>query len=292
MSNIIYVFGSNEAGIHGAGAAKIANIHHGAVYGVGVGMSGLSYAIPTKNKKIEPLHLSIIENYVDDFLDFARMNRNDLFYLTPIGCGLAGFSVKDIAPMFIDAPVNVILPKPFRDEYLPIEPENRVIIYGGRDFGMAPEIPEHLLIKKFEDREYSPASLAFERQYSLKKMLEACSVCEQIVMGIGRKKNTTLISGFAKGADRIPCLMHEYFPKDYKDLITFPAKWREHGKKAGPIRNAQMITEGHPTFAIGFPGGSGTAHMKKILDQAGVFNVSVKEPKIWLDRFETLKIGK
>lgn len=282
MNNLIYVFGSNEAGIHGAGAAKIANIHHGAVYGVGVGMSGSSYAIPTKDKKIEPLHLSLIENYVVDFLNYANNNKDKLFYLTPVGCGLAGFSVSDIAPMFAEVPVNVMLPKLFRDA-LYYEPRNTVLIYGGRNFGLAPEIPEHIT----QDRVKS-----YERAFSKKKMFEACSVCEQIIMGIGKKGFTTLISGLAKGADQIPVLMNEYFPKDYKGLLEFPANWTVHGRRAGPLRNIQMLKEGKPNFAIGFPGGTGTAHMKSLLVEAGVCNVDVDDPVKWLERFETLKIGK
>lgn len=109
----VFVFGSNLAGRHGKGAALWAKQHRGAVSGVGVGMKGNSYAIPTKNRDIRTLPLEDIAEYVAIFLQFAR-NREDLaFQLTPIGCGLAGYKPEQIAPMFKDAPANVIMPDEF-----------------------------------------------------------------------------------------------------------------------------------------------------------------------------------
>lgn len=109
---MIFVFGSNERGIHGAGAARYALLHHGAVMGMGVGMHGNSYAIPTKGnvstgKGIgSTLPLKAIQNYVDDFLRFARANPQLIFQVTRIGCGLAGLKDEWVAPMFKDAPIN------------------------------------------------------------------------------------------------------------------------------------------------------------------------------------------
>lgn len=292
QNKIIFVFGSNEAGMHGAGAANIALKHHGAIYYQGFGIQGLSYAIPTKDKKIDRLSLKEINKYVDDFLLHAEKNYNNLFYLTPIGCGLAGFTPEEIAPMFMSAPINVMLPKLFRDEFFPNETQPRVLIYGGRNFGIAPEVPEHLLKEKFKDRDYSPRSVDFTRKYYKRKMFEACLVCERIIMGIGRKKNTTLISGLAEGADQIPVIMKDMFPKDYGELLEFPANWLLEGKRAGPLRNKKMLDKGEPNFAIGFPGGRGTTHMKKLLDDAKIPNVMIEDTQAWLDRFETLRIGK
>lgn len=110
----IFVFGSNEAGRHGAGAAGYAQVEHGAKYGQGWGLQGNSFAIPTKNHFIRTLPLERINKYVQDFLFIARENPDLEFNLTCIGCGLAGYEVKDIAPMFADAPPNVIMPKPFQ----------------------------------------------------------------------------------------------------------------------------------------------------------------------------------
>lgn len=100
----IFVFGSNLAGRHGKGAAKYAVEHYGAQYGVGVGLQGDSYAIPTKDKFLNPLSLKQINYYVDLFIKFAgkqAFNNSDMvFKVMPIGTGLAGYKIEDIAPMF------------------------------------------------------------------------------------------------------------------------------------------------------------------------------------------------
>ncbi|MDI1266811.1 MAG: hypothetical protein PS018_26460 [bacterium] len=113
MTEPVFVFGSNLAGRHGRGAALWARQHRGAVYGIGVGMQGNSYAIPTKDRDIRTLPLGDIAEYVAIFLKFAR-SRDDLqFQLTPIGCGLAGYKPDQIAPMFRETPANVMLPNEF-----------------------------------------------------------------------------------------------------------------------------------------------------------------------------------
>lgn len=106
----VFVFGSNLAGRHGAGAAKYAVEHCGAVYGKGVGMQGNSYAIPTKDRALQTLSLFSIEQYVHYFLQYAADNFEDTFFVTAIGTGLAGYSHEQIAPMFKNAPDNCILP--------------------------------------------------------------------------------------------------------------------------------------------------------------------------------------
>jgi hypothetical protein len=110
--NEIFVFGSNEAGIHGAGAAKLAADKFGAVYGIGFGLMGKSFAIPTKDENIETLPLDKIKSYVDLFLEYTKTKPYE-FLVTQIGCGLAGYTPKDIAPLFKGAPDNVILPQVF-----------------------------------------------------------------------------------------------------------------------------------------------------------------------------------
>ena len=111
----IFVFGSNLMGIHGAGAAKFARQNHGAIYGLGVGLQGSSYAIPTKDGNIVTLPLTMIKLYVDQFIGFAR-NRKDLtFNVTAIGCGLAGYTPEQIAPLFNNAPENCKLPEEFKE---------------------------------------------------------------------------------------------------------------------------------------------------------------------------------
>lgn len=110
----IFVFGSNLAGRHGAGAALFAVKNCGAVYGKGFGHHGNSFAIPTKDAYINTLPLTTINEYVIKFLQYATDNPSLIFKLTPIGCGLAGYEPKDIAPMFIKAPSNVLLPLEFQ----------------------------------------------------------------------------------------------------------------------------------------------------------------------------------
>lgn len=111
-SNEVFVFGSNEAGIHGAGAAKY-SLRHDAEMGVGFGLRGRSFAIPTKDYNIKTLPLDIISAYVTVFLRYAMRNKERIFIVTPIGCGLAGYTPEQIAPMFNGHPNNVILPEEF-----------------------------------------------------------------------------------------------------------------------------------------------------------------------------------
>lgn len=110
----IFVFGSNLAGRHGKGAALYARQNHGAVYGVSVGTMGKSYAIPTKDEKLRTLPLETIKIYVDAFVRHARLNPELTFKVTRIGCGLAGYTDAQIAPMFAGSPGNCILPDGWR----------------------------------------------------------------------------------------------------------------------------------------------------------------------------------
>lgn len=111
-SKMIFVFGSNLAGIHGAGAARFAKEKCGAEMGIGLGPTGDSYALPTKGTNnmgtgIGPtLPLPVIKQFVDEFLDYARDRSHLKFQVRCIGCGLAGLDHADIAPMFDQAPIN------------------------------------------------------------------------------------------------------------------------------------------------------------------------------------------
>jgi hypothetical protein len=109
----IFVFGSNLAGIHGAGAALQATKEWGAILGQGKGLQGDSYAIPTKNEQIKTLPLDQIQIYVEEFLAFAKNNPQLTFLITAIGCGLAGYKPNQITPFFKEAPNNCILPEEF-----------------------------------------------------------------------------------------------------------------------------------------------------------------------------------
>lgn len=111
---MIFVFGSNLAGRHGKGAALTAKQDFGAKYGVGIGRTGDAYAIPTKGYYLERLSLIDIRKHVDNFIDYAHKHPELEFYVTRIGCGLAGYTDKDIAPMFKDCPSNCKLPKEWK----------------------------------------------------------------------------------------------------------------------------------------------------------------------------------
>ena len=111
--DVVFVFGSNLAGRHGKGAALYARQHYGAVYGQGDGLQGRSYAVPTKDASIRTLPLDDIAQHVSRFLAFADANPRLRFQVTAIGCGLAGYTPAQIAPLFRGAPGNCTLPEEF-----------------------------------------------------------------------------------------------------------------------------------------------------------------------------------
>ncbi len=111
-ANEIFVFGSNLAGNHAGGAARVAWRRFGAIMGQGVGLQGQSYAIPTMQGGVET-----IKPYVDEFIGFVREHTGLTFYVTRIGCGIAGFRDEEIAPLFAGLinTVNVVLPEKWVD---------------------------------------------------------------------------------------------------------------------------------------------------------------------------------
>jgi hypothetical protein len=111
----IFVFGSNQSGRHGKGAAKTA-LGWGAIWGQAEGLQGRTYGIPTKNSSItRTLDLDEIKPYVDRFILFAKENPKLIFLVTEVGCGLAGLRPKDVAPFFKEAVniENIHLPSKF-----------------------------------------------------------------------------------------------------------------------------------------------------------------------------------
>lgn len=115
----VFVFGSNLAGRHGAGAAKAAADHFDAEYGRGSGLTGRAYALPTKNARIQTLPFEDVERGVREFLSVAEGRPDLKFFVTRVGCELAGFSDAKIAPLFVGAPLNCS----FAEEWRPwIEP--------------------------------------------------------------------------------------------------------------------------------------------------------------------------
>ena len=111
----IFVFGSNAAGRHGKGSALEAVRKHGAIYGVGSGPQGNSYAIPTKDDRLKVLPLSSINYYVERFLLHAAVTPECHFDVVEIGCGLAGYAPEEIAPMFRRATIYVHLSERFKE---------------------------------------------------------------------------------------------------------------------------------------------------------------------------------
>jgi hypothetical protein len=109
--NDIFVFGSNLAGMHGGGAARTA-LKWGAILGQGVGLQGRTYAIPTMFGTVDE-----IKPYVADFVEFAKSHPEYRFLVTRIGCGIAGFTVEEIAglfkPVVTDDITNIFLPEDF-----------------------------------------------------------------------------------------------------------------------------------------------------------------------------------
>ena len=124
----VFVFGSNLAGSHGGGAAYAAYRRFGAIMGQGVGLQGQSYAIPTMQGGVET-----IRPYVDEFTCFANEHDELFFYVTRIGCGIAGFKDEEIAPLFNEAAClpNVCLPKSFMEVLETRAPEEiKTMVYG------------------------------------------------------------------------------------------------------------------------------------------------------------------
>ncbi len=126
--NEVIVVGTNESGIHGAGAAYQAYKEFGLQRGVGFGYSGQTFGIPTKDWKIKTLPLYVINFYIQRFIKFTKINPNLTFLVTPIGTGLAGYTAKHIAPMFkiVDylSNKNIILPETFIEVLKEIRNEN------------------------------------------------------------------------------------------------------------------------------------------------------------------------
>jgi len=127
LENQVFVFGSNLAGRHGKGAAAVAREQFGAKPGVGPGRQGQSYGIPTKDGRPVPgnerpsfndpkqtLPLAAIKPFVDEFIEYAKAHPDEHFFVTRIGCGLAGYEDKEVAPMFSAAPANCSFPEDWK----------------------------------------------------------------------------------------------------------------------------------------------------------------------------------
>lgn len=104
----IFVFGSNGMGAHMGGAAATAVARFGAIYGQAEGLQGQSYAINTMDG------FEVMAEQVERFVEFAREHPELTFYVTEIGCGIAGYGPEEVAPLFAGASENVVLPEAFK----------------------------------------------------------------------------------------------------------------------------------------------------------------------------------
>lgn len=114
---MIFVFGSNLDGNHAGGAARFAHQCHGAETGIGEGIAGNSYAIPTVGENFHTMTLTKVREHVNRFIHHARTSADE-FQLTRVGCGIAGFKDSDIAPTFAGAPGNCLFDEAWKP-YLP-----------------------------------------------------------------------------------------------------------------------------------------------------------------------------
>lgn len=154
----IFVFGSNLNGYHGGGAARAALDKFGAVWGLGVGLQGQSYAIPTMHGGPET-----IKSYVDQFIAFAKSNEDKTFLVTPIGCGIAGLKVEEIAPLFREAMQvdNIVLPKSFVDYLQPNQSIQLPDYLKTKIFGQTRTLVD-MLIELNKQNKYTSANKALE----------------------------------------------------------------------------------------------------------------------------------
>lgn len=111
----VFVFGSNYYGLHGGGAARYAADKLGAEMGVWEGMTGRSYALPTCSEPGVSLPIEDVRGHVNKFIDYAYDHPDVKFFVSAVGCGLAGLQEWEVAPMFLDAPENCILPPGWKE---------------------------------------------------------------------------------------------------------------------------------------------------------------------------------
>lgn len=208
----VFVFGSNSLGIHGTGTAKFAALYRGAGPGIGEGFFGHSYAIPVKEQPHAEMELDQVKANIATFLSFAKKSPELDFYVTRIGCGRAGFDDDVIAPLFMEAPSNCLLPGLWEQKR---DPDlMRVVIAGSRDLD--------------DDRwMHSRIDAIMQNQLSSKKV--------------------EIICGGAMGADFVG---YKWAVSKGLPVLGFPAQWDVYGKSAGYLRNLEMAWAG--THLIAF----------------------------------------
>ncbi len=207
FDTFVFVFGSNLAGRHGAGAAKFAREWRGAEPGIGVGLRGQSYALPTKGRSLEVLPLSEIKEHVDAFKAVAARRQDLRFQVTRVGCGLAGYQDTDIAPLFDAASENVMLPGVWH-KLLGKKGRRRVIVGGARE-GVS-------------------RRTVFE---SLDALLPAPNDTRVLVVSNGERGAATYAEEWA--ASRLSAQQPPFLRVD--------ANWPKYQKVANQVRDSQMV---------------------------------------------------
>ena len=257
---LIFLFGSNEAGIHGAGAADFAVKWKGAKWHQGWGLSGNSFALPTKDQHIKTLPFDKVADYVNSFKAFATEHPELKFQVTRIGCGLAGFSDDQIRPLFDDAPSNCFLPGVWNIVNHPTR--HRIVVAGGREFN------DQVLLTN-----------------SLNEWFKRYPESDSFVFA----------DGGARGADHMGGEWAKQRKQPNIRVFDFPAEWDRYGKKlAGPFRNQEMAWFGDELIAFWDGESSGTGTMIKMAKEGGLkvnviaYGLYAKTGKITNQRFFNL----
>jgi hypothetical protein len=243
--NLVFVFGSNLKGIHGAGAALFARQWRNAKIGVGEGImyykDGITpscYALPSKKTPKDFMEKNEFQSHIEKFKEFALNHPEMTFQVTKIGCNLAGFNEEDVIPMFADLPPNCLLPGVWLSKLKRLEIP-RIIIAGSRDITDYPYISEKL---------------------------------DQITKNLAKFE---VVSGVARGVDQIG----EEWAKNHNIAIQpFPAEWDRYkispdtnkGNPAGPIRNSLMAWYSTHLIAVWDGNSTGTANMIKTAQKEGL----------------------
>lgn len=221
----VFVFGSNRAGIHGAGAARFARQCYGAESSVGEGPTGRAYAVPTKDMQLKSLRLPEIAEGIKAFSDYASVHEDLSFQVTRIGCGLAGYSDGEVAGFFREHTPNMMLPGRWALALGECKP--RVIVAGTRC----------LVSDSHRARLFN----------ALDKTAEKIGEFE-------------VVSGLASGPDTFGL---EWARSRGFEQARFPARWDRWGKPAGFRRNTQMAWYGTHLVALYDGVSRGTAGMIK-----------------------------
>ncbi len=242
----VFVFGSNLAGRHGAGAARYAAALFGAIAGVGAGPTGDAYAIPTKDAQLGRLTVDCIAHHARQFIHFAAKHPDIDFLLTPIGTGLAKYPEAWIAPLFAGLPDNVFCTGAEFARLIPnLRAEVRLIIAGSRTTQESPGILRVL------DR-------------ALEKLASP---------------SIEVVCGGARGADQIG---RNWAYERGLRVREFPAPWGKAGKAAGYLRNTWMAAYGTHLLTFWDGRSPGTRHMIRIANSLELRVHTVNIDSVWL----------